>query len=238
MWCGLRVGVRLGGSLVLCPSVSLPSLPSIKGSDDEAAAVYQCTISNIDGLLVAPDCEVMMDTGNLRCDLYLPVRDIRKLQLKPSHVTKLAKPIDSAAIVIRQFEPVEISIAFKEAADKVSTRRAVLEVFGNDSEFQQLVAAATAEAEAAAKSKPPEKQTAASPSSAGIASSSHGSPRASASAFSASIPPVNQLTPIKHMAGTSKARVIMGKSGMKKLSIKYDSESNHISLLDEPVWEM
>ena len=30
----------------------------------------------------------------------------------------------------------------------------------------------------------------------------------------------------------------MGKSGMSKLSLKYDAETNAISLLDEPVWDL
>ena len=70
-----------------------------------------------------PDCEVLVDTGNLRCDLYLPVRDIVKLQLQPLDATKLAQPVDTQPIRIRQFESVEITMSFADAEGKQHLRK-------------------------------------------------------------------------------------------------------------------
>jgi hypothetical protein len=171
--------------------------------------------------LVVPDCEVLLDSGNLRCDLYLPVREIVKLQLAPSTVTKQAKPIDSKAITIRQFEPVQITMVFADADGKECPRTALLEVFGNDEQYQILKNAA-----ADALAPPAERATDSS------ISPSHHTPQLRAAVN----PPINQLTPIKHLAGTGKDRVILGKSGAMKLDLEWDAKTNSISLLDEPVW--
>lgn len=175
------------------------------------------------GLVVA-DCEVLLDSGNLRCDLYLPVREIVKLQLKPTDITKKAKPIDSKAITIRQFEEVAITMSFVDADGKEDLRKAMVEVFGNDSEYQQIKdRAATMSHSSSVGSAQTESPT----------SPVYDSPT---KLLGAVHPPINQLTPIKHLGGTGKERVILGKSGMNKLSLKYDAETNAISLLDEPEW--
>jgi hypothetical protein len=175
--------------------------------------------------LVVPDCEVMVDTGNLRCDLYLPVREILKLRLTPTDITKQAKPIDTKAITIRQFEQVEITMSFADADGKKYPRKALLEVFGNDAQYQELKDKAAA--------------VGSSPSSVESATDSSTSPLYESPQLRAAVrPPINQLTPIKHLGGSGKERVILGKSGMMKLSLKYDAETNAISLLDEPEWEL
>jgi hypothetical protein len=204
--------------------VSRPSLPSVKGTAASAAPVYRCMFNTKSGLVV-PDCEVLMDSGNLRCDLYLPVREIVKLQLAPSDITKQAKPIDSKAITIRQFEQVEITMVFADADGKEYPRKALLEVFGNDEQYQEF--------------KNTSADTGLSSPSVGPATDSSLSPSYQSPLLRGAVqPPINQLTPIKHLGGTGKDRVILGKSGALKLDLEWDAKTNSISLLDEPEWEL
>ena len=199
-----------------------PGLASLKGAADDAAPVYRCMFTTASGSLI-PDCEVLLDSGKLRCDLYLPVREIVKLQLRPLQLTKQAKPIDSRPITIRQFEQVVITMVFKDADGQEYPRTAALEVFGNDEQYQAALKNAAAEPVAL-----PAESTADS----SALPTSHRTPDVRAAVH----PPINQLTPIKHLAGTGKDRVILGKSGAKKLDLKWDADTNSISLLDEEMW--
>ena len=188
---------------------SKPSLPSVKGTDATAAPVYRCTLSVPRRGVVIPHCEVMLDSGHLRCDLYLPVREIVKLRLEPSDITRQAKPIDSKAITFRQFEQVEITMVFADADGKEFPRKALLDVFGNDDHYQSL------KEKAAAAEKTPVSEPATESS-----SPSYESPQLRGAVQ----PPVNQLTPIKHLAGTGRERVILGKSGAFKLDLEWDAK--------------
>ena len=192
--------------------------------------------------LVIPDCEVLVDTGNLRCDLLLPVREIVKLQLTPLPVTRRAKPIDSKAITIRQFEQLVVTMVFKDADGNEYPRTAALEVFGNDDYYQAALKRA-----ADAALAPPAESAAASHVTPATAAADAAATAAAAAAPPAHLtpelraavhPPVNELTPIKHMGGTGNDRVIVGDSGMDKLSLRYDAKTSSLSLLDEPVWEL
>ena len=108
---------------------SKPALPSVNGTAPTDAPVYHCMLSIPARGLVIPNCEVVVDSGLLRCDLYSPVRDIVRLQLDPTLVTKQAKSIDSKAITIRQFNPVHITMVFVDAEGKEHPRMAALEVY-------------------------------------------------------------------------------------------------------------
>ena len=102
-------------------------------------------------------------------------------------------------------------------------------MFGNDSQYQELKKKAAELAASSSVSSSVSRATEAS-----SASPSFASPPLRAAVQ----PSINQLTPLKHRGGSAQERVIMGKSGMWKLSLKYDAETNAISLLDEPVWDI
>ena len=215
---------------VLCCFVVGVSRPVLKStrpmrSEQPGAPVYRCTFTTISTGLVIPDCDVLLATGCLICDLLLPIREIVKLGIKASKTTRQAQPIDSPKVLIRMFETIEITMVFRDEQGREFPRSAGVQVWGNDKEWQAHVASTSINGE---PSQSLELSTPNSLDSAFDHTPPHRPVR----------PPVNALTPIKHMRGTGRDRVILGLSGIQKLNIKWDSKTNSISLLDEPVWDM
>lgn len=175
---------------------------------------------NEDKNILSENCELLLDTGCLKCDMFLPAYDALKMGCRASSVKFQATPIHSPPItVVQMMPPLLVCFRLENEAGEIHEKRAFLEVFVNESdlkeELEKISTASSVQLTAECQITPPR-----------------------VSLSSSTTDSLNHVSPIKYHRGSSKGRTIIGHPGMRKLSINWSGETNHISLLDEEPWDI
>jgi hypothetical protein len=89
--------------------------------------------------LFCDDCEVLLDSGCLRCDLFLPAHDIIKLGLIPLQTVVKSQPIRGPSFFTRQFGSVFVQFKFKDQDGNEVLRGCDLEAWCSDEEYNHLI---------------------------------------------------------------------------------------------------
>lgn len=213
--------------------------------------VYLCSITedfDEEGITIS-NCELLIDSGNTACDLVLTYRDAKKFNLK---VTKQMKKICQAEVfvVVAKMIP-ELKVTFALADDHgiVTEKSAYLDVWVKLKDIPECALPKSfrdrlAAERAADADRDRFKGTALVPDSlenaavavAQVTTGEDVQPRdttdvtAPTTPLGASLVPINKPSPVKHTAHGS---ANLGKSGAKKLKLKYDFDLNEISFMED-----
>jgi hypothetical protein len=212
--------------------------------------VYLCSITEDDDedhVITIPDCELLIDSRNTACDLVLTYHDAKKFNLRVTKNIQQINQADGTLVVARMIPQLLVTFALADSSGKVTEKSAYLDVWVKlkdvpesalPKSFRDALAAERAQDEekaAALAGTSLHQDTVAAPVQKDIVDAAFeatGAAPQKLDATSSTAPaPVNTPSPVKHAAHGS---ANLGKSGAKKLKLKYDYELNEISFMEDP----
>eukprot|EP01039_Chlorochromonas_danica_P001593 gene1593-1740_t len=200
-----------------------------------------CMVQDVDddNIITIPNCELLIDSGNTACDLVLTYHDARKFNLRVTKYIKEINQADGKLAVARMIPDVLVKFALVSVDGKITERSAYLDVWVKLKEVpMEALPRAFRDKLAAEKAKCKDDATEKDDTPINYPSVVTSTPEKRSSTNlplndTTSIP-VNNPSPVKHMAHGS---ANLGKSGAKKLRLKYDFSTNEISFLEDCVIE-
>lgn len=197
--------------------------------------VYLCSMTqddDEDNIITVSNCELFIDSGNTACDLLLTYHDASKFNLRVTKNVKVINQAEGKLAVAMTIPQVLVTFAIAGMDGQVTQKSAYLEVWVKLQEVpfhalpkafrDKLVAERAKDATEKAKDE-------------GIPMICSSLAPATPAKLAATVDeptkaPVNKPSPVRHAAHGS---TNLGKSGAKKLMLKYDYETNVIWFLDD-----
>lgn len=205
----------------------------LTSADGMDKPVYLCSMAqdfDDDDVIRIPNCELLIDSGNTACDLVLTYHDASKFKLKVTKRVKTINQADGQVAVVLLIPQILVTFALAQANGIITEKSDYLDVWVKLKEVPEpALPKAFREALVAERLKNGvvEPPTAVHSSTPPTTPRKASSPLPAEEAVSA---PVNKVSPVKHLAHGS---ANLGKSGAKKLKLKYDFETNEIYFMED-----
>jgi hypothetical protein len=167
--------------------------------------VYKCVLTNELNNISIDNCELLIDSGNTACDLLITYHDAVKFGLQRSSIKIKVGGLTGSAFIVKMLPPLLVSFSLR-VADEVQEKSASIDAWVMENEMSD---ADNKEVEAV----PAKKRK---------LDGRDDSPVCTSST-------INDPSPVKHL---NHGDANLGKSGCKKLQLKYNFETNQISFLN------
>lgn len=149
------------------------------------------------------NCELLVDTGNTACDLLLSFRNACKFQLTQSKARQTVTDVTGRAVIVKMLPSLLVNFALRTTEGSIVCKEASVDAWVKADEITAYPALPTI-------------------------SISERTQAVGTQAVGGKVR-LNCPTPAKHR---ERGSAILGCSGLRKLQLKYDAETDEISSLD------